>query len=116
MKFIRLDRRQAERLKLKPGDLLFVTTNATRENVGRCALFRGELSDAVFASYFIRVQLRDGTLVLDFMRMYAMTETGKRHLSGMASGAADGEFNINGQTIRAVIVPHSPARVSGGKS
>jgi type I restriction enzyme S subunit len=109
MKFIHLERRQADRILLKPGDLLFVRTNATRENVGRCAVFRGEPVGALFASYLIRVQLRDGTIIPDFMHMYAMTESGRRYLSGMASGAADGKFNINTQTIRAVIVPYPPS-------
>jgi type I restriction enzyme S subunit len=109
MKFIHLERRQADRIMLKPGDLLFVRTNATRENVGRCAVFRGEPMGALFASYLIRVQLRDGTIIPDFMHMYAVSEGGRRYLSGMASGAADGKFNINTQTIRAVIVPYPPS-------
>jgi type I restriction enzyme S subunit len=109
MKFIHLERRQADRIMLKPGDLLFVRTDATRENVGRCAVFRGEPMGALFASYLIRVQLRDGTIVPDFMHMYGMTGSGRRYLSGMASGAADGKFNINTQTIRAVIVPCPPS-------
>jgi hypothetical protein len=57
---------------------------------------------ALFASYLIRVELRYGTITPLFTQMYAMTEGGKRYLSGMAPGAADGKFNINSQTIRAV--------------
>jgi hypothetical protein len=55
---------------------------------------------APFASYLIKVQLRDGTIIPDFI---AMTQSGKRYLSGMASGAADGKFNISSQTIRAAL-------------
>ena len=46
-------------------------TNATRENVGRCVVFRDEMSKALFASYLIRVRLKDETLLADFLHMYA---------------------------------------------
>jgi len=39
--------------------------------VGRCVVFRDEMSKALFASYLIRVRLKDETLLADFLHMYA---------------------------------------------
>jgi type I restriction enzyme R subunit len=36
----------------------------------------------------------------EFVQLYTMTPQGRSWLSGQASHAADGKFNINGQTIR----------------
>lgn len=105
LKFINFSSKEAENLKLKVGDLLFVRTNGRREYTGRCAVFTGELKEALFASYLIRVRLKPNTLLPEFVQLYTMTPQGKGYLSGRASNAADGKFNINTQTIKSVLVP-----------
>jgi type I restriction enzyme S subunit len=96
---------ERQKLLLAAGDILFVRTNANREHTGRCAVFNHELQEALFASYLIRVRLEPGTLLPRFAQMYAGTSTGQSFLSGRASPAADGKFNINTQTIRRVRIP-----------
>lgn len=97
-----------KKLKLEEGDLLFVRTNATRENTGKCAVFKNEIPEALFASYLIRLRLKPDTLMPDFVREYTNSASGKSFLSGRASPAADGKFNINTQTIRGVLIPCPP--------
>jgi len=102
---------EAKRFVLAKGDILFVRTNAQRSNVGRCAVFWGEPRDSLFASYLIRVRVNTEEILPEFVRLFAETATGRASLSGRASGAADGKFNINSQTIRWVPVPKPPIAV-----
>ncbi len=68
-------------------------------------MYNAELHEALFASYLIRARLKEGTLLPAFVQLYTETSTGQGYLSGRASNAADGKFNINTQTIRTVLVP-----------
>ncbi|WP_375467446.1 restriction endonuclease subunit S [uncultured Nostoc sp.] len=105
LKFTKPEKKEFEKLSLEAGDLLFVRTNGRKEYIGRCAVFCGKPPHAMFASYLIRVRLKLNTLLPEFFQFYTMTHRGKSYLSGRASNAADGKFNINTQTIKAVLAP-----------
>ncbi|HEY7348123.1 MAG TPA: restriction endonuclease subunit S [Ktedonobacterales bacterium] len=105
LKYAKLPANTVQGLKLETGDVLFVRTNGRREYTGRCAVFNGELKEALFASYLIRARLKPTTALPGFVRLYSETHEGRSFLSGKASNAADGKFNINTQTIKGVIVP-----------
>ena len=95
---------RAARLRLETGDILFVRTNATRSNVGRTSVYRGDPPNALFASYLIRARV-NGEFLPEFIRLYTHSQAGIGALSGRASGAADGKFNINSQTIKMMPTP-----------
>lgn len=105
LKYINLPQDVIDRLRLAVGDLLFVRTNGRREYTGRCAVFNDELPEPLFASYLIRARLRLEMLLPAFVQLYTMTSKGQEYLSGRASNAADGKFNINTQTIKNALVP-----------
>lgn len=93
-------------LKLIDGDILFVRTNGTKENSGRCSIYRGELgNDCYFASYLIRVRVDKTELSPAFLDEYTRTEMGTSFLSGQAIRTADGKFNINSGTLQRMLVP-----------
>lgn len=97
---------EIQSLKLQDGDLLFVRTNGTKENSGRCSIYRGELGhDCYFASYLIRVRLNKDKLLPAFLDEYTRTEIGTSFLSGQAIRTADGKFNINSGTLQRMLVP-----------
>ena len=100
-----LDERDVAKWSLTPGDVLFIRTNGVRERVGTCAVYRGQPSEALFASYLIRVRLRSEVLDPGFFQRYTSTAVGAAQLSGTASPAADGKFNINTTTLDSVLVP-----------
>jgi type I restriction enzyme S subunit len=102
---------EAERHRLKSGDILFVRTNGVRENVGRCAVYRDNPEDALFASYIIRARLSDDKALPEFVQLFTETKAGRASFYGRASGAADGKFNINSHTIRSTLVPLPPLSV-----
>lgn len=105
LKYLKLDPNAVNRFYLKMGDLLFVRTNGRREYVGRTAVFKDELEKTLFASYLIRARLKQNTLLPDWVQLYTMTSMGMSFLSGKASNAADGKFNINTQTIKNMLIP-----------
>ena len=105
LKFIEPSEKEFQSLLLEIGDLLFVRTNGRKEYTGRCAVFQGEFQESLFASYLIRVRLKPDTVLPEFVQLYTMTPKGRSYLSGRASNAADGKFNINTQTIKSVLIP-----------
>lgn len=108
LKYAELPEKTASKLRLSVGDLLFVRTNGRRKYVGRCAMFRGEPGEALFASYLIRTQLDKGTVLPEFVQYYTATSGGRKWLSGRASEAADGKYNLNTQILKDVSLPLPP--------
>jgi type I restriction enzyme S subunit len=105
LKFCELPDKEVKNLLLSSGDLLFVRTNGVRERVGSCSVYHGEPENCLFASYLIRARLKPELIDSDFFSYYAMTHAGTSWLSGQASPASDGKFNINTKTIDAVLTP-----------
>ncbi len=96
---------ERERFELGNGDILFVRTNGQKHFVGRTAVYRETPARAMFASYLIRARLILDRIRPDFMQFFTETQHGRSQLSGRASPAADGKFNINTKTINSVLVP-----------
>jgi len=105
LKFAEFNQREFQSLSLKVGDLLFVRTNGRKEYAGRCAVYQKEIRESLFASYLIRVRVKSDTVLPEFIQLYTNTSKGRSYLSGRASIAADGKFNINTQTIKSVWLP-----------
>jgi type I restriction enzyme S subunit len=108
LKYLAASAVEIERHLLQRGDLLFVRTNGVRENVGRCAVYLGSPVRSLFASYLIRARLAPDRALPEFVQLFTETNTGRASFTGRASGAADGKFNINTQTIRSTILPLPP--------
>ncbi len=108
LKYLECEEKEAKKLLLQKGDLLFVRTNGRREYVGRCAVYDDKPERSLFASYLIRVRPRHEVVLPHFVQMYSTTASGQNQLPGRASGAADGKFNINTQTLRSVMLPVPP--------
>jgi type I restriction enzyme S subunit len=105
LKFIEMGEDEKEKLRLLNGDLLFVRTNGRKEYVGRCAVYRGNPPVSLFASYLIRSRLDMEKVIPGFVQIYATTAIGRSFLSGRASSASDGKFNINTKTLKQVMLP-----------
>jgi type I restriction enzyme S subunit len=108
LKYLAASPTEVKRHLLQRGDLLFVRTNGVRENVGRCAVYLGSPARSLFASYLIRARLAPDRALPQFVQLFTETNTGRASFTGRASGAADGKFNINTQTIRSTILPLPP--------
>ena len=96
---------ERKRFELKDGDILFVRTNGQKHFVGRTAVYRDTPTHAMFASYLIRARLMQDRIRPDFLQFYTETQRGRSQLSGRATPASDGKFNINTKAINSVLVP-----------
>ena len=102
--FVELSESDVERLQLDDGDLLLVRTNGNPNYVGRSVVFRHpDHRTWVYASYLIRVRLRDEMLP-EFVNTYLGLECGRRELLRRVTTSA-GNHNINANSIRLIRIP-----------
>lgn len=106
LKYSELGKPDAERVRLDDGDLLFVRTNGSRDLVGRCAVFQGDMQGQAFgfASYLIRVRV-DQTRVLPRYLAYFLNSTNGRAEIDSRRRTSAGQFNINSENLRSIAFP-----------
>jgi len=111
LKYCELGGEELLRLRLVPGDLLFVRTNGSRDLVGRCAVFepRSVEEPVGFASYVIRVRL-DSQQVLPRYLAYFLNSTKGREEINQRRRTSTGQFNINSENLRSISFPVPPIR------
>ena len=107
--FVDLPSSDVNRLRLRDGDLLLVRTNGNPNYVGRSVVFRHPDKRVwVYASYLIRVRLKDG-LLPDFVNIFLGLERGRRELLRRVTTSA-GNHNINSNSIRLIRLPIPASR------
>lgn len=99
---------RSDKCWLRPGDLLFVRTNADQARIGRCSVYEGAPETAMFASYLLRVRVHEPEMSSRFIAHYAASRVGAAALRLGGSGAADGKFNLNAPTLGTWQVPAPP--------
>lgn len=102
LKYIEMSKEERKPYLLRPGDILFNRTNS-KELVGKCGVFSlpGEY---VFASYLIRVQLKQGALLPDYVAAYLASPLGRIQIDAVSRQIA-GMTNINAEEIRELLIP-----------
>lgn len=108
IKHIELPQREADKLQLKKGDILFNRTNS-KELVGKCAVFHEE-TPWVFASYLIRVRLDEQRACPDFVTFVLNGRIGRQQIDAL-SRQIIGQANINSEEIRSLRIPFPPLEV-----
>ena len=108
LKFGRFRVAEADRYRLKNGDLIFIRTNGVVERLGACAVYTGKPENALFASYLIRASLKLDHVDPHFMAYFFGSELGTSVIAGRATPAADGKYNLNTGTIDALPLPLPP--------
>jgi type I restriction enzyme S subunit len=107
IKHIELPPREADKLQLKKGDILFNRTNS-KELVGKCAVFHEE-TPWVFASYLIRVRLEEQRACPDFVTFVLNGRIGRQQIDAL-SRQIIGQANINSGEIRSLRIPLPPLK------
>jgi type I restriction enzyme, S subunit len=108
LKYCKLSDTDANRYRLMDGDLLFIRTNGVRDRLGCCAVYSGEPSNSLFASYLIRARLKREEMEPLFIAQFLGSENGTDLVAGRATPAADGKFNLNTGTIDSIPIPIPP--------
>ncbi len=97
-------------LGLQTGDILFVEGNGSRAELGRCALWHGEIRDCVHQNHILKVRPDHSKLLPGYAMTWFNTETGRDHFFRSAK-TSSGLGTINSSELRAAPIPLPPLAV-----
>ncbi|MBL0171512.1 MAG: restriction endonuclease subunit S [Gemmatimonadaceae bacterium] len=100
-----IDKTDLPKYRLADGDIVFARTGAT---TGKSHLVTNP-PEAVFASYLIRVQLRDKAVQPKFVNMFFQTRSYWDAIRAGVSGSAQGGFNATKLGDLVIPFPESPS-------
>ena len=109
IKYIDVPDKEFANLRLEPGDILFVEGNGSKAELGRCALWDGEIADCVHQNHILKVR-PDAKLLSDFAMTWFNTDVGKDHFFRSAK-TSSGLGTINSSELRAAPIPVPALRV-----
>lgn len=105
LKYADVDKKTADKYRLKVGDILFNRTNS-RDLVGKTAIFR-QKGNYLFVSYIIRVEVDDSKTIPEYICSYLNSGIGKRVLFNTARQAIQ-MANINAKELCNIDIPLAP--------
>lgn len=108
LKYASLSRKDADSTNLQIGDLLFNRTNS-KELVGKCAIWRGVEGEFSFASYLIRLRLKDGMLP-EYLWATLNSAYGKYRLMNSAKQAVS-MANVSPTDLGRITAPLPPLKL-----
>lgn len=88
----------SDKYKLEKGDVLFNRTNSA-DLVGKMCIYDGGLEKAVFASYLIRVELKEDKVLPEYFVTYMNSPLGEVERKGKLKQAVS-QANINATELR----------------
>ena len=78
---------ELKKLRLVPGDILIVEGNGSRREIGRCALWLGEVADCVHQNHIIRVRPSDG-VIPKYMDIFLNSPVGQTAIQNVVSSTS----------------------------
>ena len=78
---------ELERIKLEVGDVLVVEGNGSIEQIGRSAVWRGEIEPCVHQNHIIKVRPAERELS-DYIQLWLQSPQGRRELERLASSTS----------------------------
>lgn len=112
LKYCHLEEKEMRTLKLEAGDLLIVRTNGSSDLVGRCAVFEGAEHPFAFASYLIRFRFNPSKADANYVSYFLTSTLGRDAIASIRRTSA-GQYNINGENLRAIQFPLPPIEIQG---
>jgi type I restriction enzyme S subunit len=97
---------ELEQWRLKEGDLLVVEGNGSENEIGRCAIWRGQVENCVFQNHLMRVRPQVYEFV-EFLQLFLNSPTGSLEMRRLAI-TTSGLFNLSVGKIRSIIVAFPP--------
>jgi type I restriction enzyme S subunit len=95
---------ELERWRLYDGDVLVIEGNGSPDQIGRAALFRGEIEDCVHQNHVIRVRPERTRLLPEFLNAYFNSSAGRQEMLER-SRTTSGLFNLSVSRIKQIDVP-----------
>lgn len=103
---------EANRLRLRDGDFLFVRTNGNPDYVGRSAVYESHVmqnagfdgDNCLYASYLIRARLKLDAVNPRYLQSFLSASEGRKRLREQARTSA-GQYNINTEGLASIRIP-----------
>jgi type I restriction enzyme S subunit len=96
--------------RLEPGDILFVEGNGSRSELGRVAMWNGEIPNCVHQNHLIKVRVNASLLLPEFAMTWFNTDVGRVHFFRSAK-TSSGLGTINSGEVRSAPLPLPPLDV-----
>jgi type I restriction enzyme S subunit len=93
---------ELDRWRLNAGDLLIVEGNGSENEIGRCAIWNGEVDDCVYQNHLMRVRPHEPRCVV-YLALYLNSPEGMAHMRRLAI-TTSGLFNLSVGKIRSIPV------------
>lgn len=97
---------ELERWRLQPGDLLIVEGNGSEEEIGRCAIWRGEIADCVHQNHIIRCRPL-GLISSVFTQRFLNSPIGVEEMKRLAISTS-GLHSLSVKKVRGIAIPVPP--------
>jgi type I restriction enzyme, S subunit len=104
IKQINVPENEVDSYRLLPGDILFVEGNGSRSELGRVAMWRGEIPECVHQNHLIKVRANQSELLPEFAMFWFNTELGRGHFFRSAKSSS-GLGTINSEEVRSAPIP-----------
>ena len=95
---------ELERWRLESGDVLIIEGNGSADQIGRAALFRGEIADCVHQNHVIRIRPKKKVVAPEFLNSYLNSPAGRAAVQAQARSTS-GLRTLSVGRIRAIEVP-----------
>jgi len=106
-RFFEVSDSELEQYKLKVGDVLVVEGNGNLEELGRAAIFNGEIEDCVYQNMIIRIRPEEGYLIPQYLCQYLNSPQG--HTSVVRKGmSSSGLFHLGVERLMKIEIPLPP--------
>ena len=100
---------ELEKLKLEAKDILVVEGNGSGNEIGRCAMWKGELPICIHQNHIIRLRATDCDTLPEYALYFLNSDTGKRIMRERAKTTA-GLFNLSTGKIKTIPIPFASLR------
>lgn len=97
------------RWRLLAGDVLIIEGNGSAEQIGRTALFRGEIENCVHQNHVIRIRPNEQRVLPEFLNSFLNSPAGQDAVQGQ-SRTTSGLRTLSVGRIKAILVPVPPIR------
>jgi len=95
---------ELDRWRLLPGDVLIIEGNGSAEQIGRTALFRGEIENCVHQNHVIRMRPDQQRVVPDFLNCFLNSPAGQDAVQAQ-SRTTSGLRTLSVGRIKRILVP-----------
>ena len=95
---------ELDRWRLQSGDVLIIEGNGSAEQIGRTALFRGEIENCVHQNHVIRIRPNTKQIDSEFLNVYLNSPAGQEEVQAR-SRTTSGLRSLSVGRIKQIAVP-----------